>query len=347
MRAHMCWAEWYALCALRAPLLLALTTIEHIIDPTKDTLEQKRKENKKLVVTRPRGATADWCHDIVKLWNSISTEGIWVFHQQPILEGAKVLEAVRTGKKVHESVWQNFLKLRLPAAMGIAADQEQKQITGTTALQRLRLMIELISDPTHRSQRNWLLSLADAGQMTAFYAALHVLNIAYGPYATAMWFHLLVQSGQDLARSMLPDDVFLQKAWPMILVDKGMQHTPGTNTKPMRKSYIEKTFAHQTGCSILGVKAAPSSWGQWHRAFKAADPELHSRGVLIAKTCLHRGDVVCAEDLFTPIKSLPARVLERKASSLAAAKRAAKQKISGLIEKSKKCFSGFCAHHLR
>ena len=39
----------------------------------------------------------------------------------------------------------------------------------------------------------------------------------------------------------------------------------------------------------------------------------------LGKTCLHRGDVVAAEDLFTPIKSLPARVLERKGSTLAAA----------------------------
>jgi hypothetical protein len=54
---------------------------------------------------------------------------------------------------------------------------------------------------------------------------------------------------------------------------------------------------------------------------------------LLGKCVLHRGDVNTAEDLFSPIKALPIDVSEKKACSLASAKRKAKRQVQSVQDK--------------
>ena len=216
--------------------------------------------------------------------------GIWQFDTEPLLaaiEGA--LDFVRKGKPVSDAVKTQIGALTQPACMAIASDQEQKQLTGITALQRLRLNVEGLNDPSHRRHNDFKGALAYAGLMSIYYMSIIVYNVAYGPYNTAMWFHLLVQHGMDKAKAMLPDDLFLMKVWDQILKDDALQHTPGMNTKTMRQNYISTKFAYSKGSQLQGDKVAPAKWMSWHIAHEAWDNELHTRGLLIGSACMHMG----------------------------------------------------------
>ena len=302
----------------------------------KESLQAKRRENKKLLVTVPRVATSDWCKDIAGRFHCTKGASIEFFHNEPILLDAGVLEAVRTGVDIPGALWTRFEALPTPSSAVVASDQEQKQLTGCTGFQRLRLMFEQVYDPSHRDFLTWKHSMAQAGFYFYYYNAMIIFNVAYGPWNSAMWYHLLMAHGFDLAKAMQADDVFLNRVYHDCLMDEGLHHTPGMKTKAMKQEFIEKKFGLSKACSLRGVKAEPNNWVSWHGAFESWDPEIHARGLLIGKACMHRGSVSACEDLFSPPKSLPLILSEAKGMTLSEAKKKTRLKEVTMDEKGNK-----------
>jgi hypothetical protein len=305
-------------------------------------LQKKRKANAKLILQIPRAATADFCKVLQRYWYTMFGVSLSVFDTDRTLAATGLMPTVRAGKGAPEGAFERLGALTTPNFCGIASDQCQKQITGLTCLaERLRLNFEHLFDPSHRYHNNYNEALTRSGLLSKYYAAIPVYNVLYGPFQSSSWFHLAVQHGADQTVSMKPDDPLLLRCWQEILLDGGYHNVPGASGKKAREQYIKEKFAHQKAVSLHGEKVKPSRWGSWHHAFDGWDAELHTRGLLMAKVCLHKGWALTAEDVFTPMKNLPLEVqaaVPKAEPSKAAAKRTAKAHVDTLLKKAKNAF---------
>jgi hypothetical protein len=127
-------------------------------------------------------------------------------------------------------------------------------------------------------------------------------------------------------KTMGPDHPLLLKFWPKIIKDKGLEFETSDAIvgRPGRVKFLQELSAVKV-LELKSVKVKPSQWQSFPQAAKAWDPEIHTRAMILAGLCLHKGWIVAVEDLFVPFrKSTPAVdaavANKSKASSVASAK---------------------------
>ena len=54
-------------------------------------------------------------------------------------------------------------------------------------------------------------------------AATWISNIGYGPWQKAAWYHMILASGEKVARTIQPNSRMVLKFWPRLLIDNGLE----------------------------------------------------------------------------------------------------------------------------
>lgn len=73
-----------------------------------------------------------------------------------------------------------------------------------------------------RSYNDVKLAIRRAGLWTCYRQSIVHLNIAYGPWQSAAWFHTLISEAVSAAELMSESDPLLRRLWPYILQDQGI-----------------------------------------------------------------------------------------------------------------------------
>ena len=50
-----------------------------------------------------------------------------------------------------------------------------------------------------------------------------MFNIGYGPWQKAAWYHMILASGEKVARTIQPNSRMVLKFWPRLLIDNGLE----------------------------------------------------------------------------------------------------------------------------
>ena len=118
----------------------------HITWTYKDTAKQKKRAMANLnEAVQTRASTLQWLFVLDRFFQIVKDCSLTLFDNTKLVE--PVLEFIMKGTKVQASLLEAFLALPIPSSLWIAADQEQKQITGALFLStHLHLMIEFIYD---------------------------------------------------------------------------------------------------------------------------------------------------------------------------------------------------------
>ena len=225
--------------------------------------------------------------------------GLRFFVADKLLKDRAVWGAVQSGDFSAVDVGA-FLASPCPPTLTICSDQEQTQIGGMNFMEEhLRLLLVRMSDFFHRWHNDFGHASAKAGLMPIFYAAIVMLNIAYGPWESAAWYHQLVQMAMDLGVACGPDDPHLLKLWPRILMDKGLHFETSKAVVGVeaRRRFIANLDS-EACVKLKNKKCKPSQWVSFDGAWHTWSQHLHTRGFVLGKLLMHRGDVLAAEDLF-------------------------------------------------
>jgi hypothetical protein len=306
--------------------LCVYITLPIYLTKYQDTLVEKRKRNRKLLLTIPRTATASWIRKISFLVRQIKGVGLEFAINVDRLAASGVLVAVLTGKTAGVDI-DAFLALGLPETFTLVTDQEQLQVTGGAFMEdELKITMVRLYDWFHREHNNNVDAIAKSGFQVIFLACIAIFNVSYGPYKDCQWFWQLLHMAADLVKTMGPDDPLLIKFWPKILKDKGLAFETADEIigRPGRVKFLQALSAVKV-LELKSVKVKPSQWQSFPQAAKAWDPEIHTRAMILAGLCLHKGWIVAVEDLFLPFrKSTPLVAADvannSKASSVASAK---------------------------
>ena len=199
--------------------------------------------------------------------------------------------------------------------------------------EHLRLLLVRISDFFHRWHNNFGHAASKAGLMPIFYAAIVMLNIAYGPWESAAWYHLLLNMAMELVSATVPDDPHLLKLWPRILMDKDLhlETNEGIIGVEGRRRFIAQLDSDAC-VKLKNKKCKPSQWVSFDAAWHEWSRHLHTRGFVLGKLLMHRGDVLAAEDLFSGT-AFTLKADRNEAATKAEGVRGAKAKVAAVKSK--------------
>ena len=305
---------------------------------TKD-LATKRKRNKKLLQTQPRLATVQFLRRWNKILFAYKPKGLQHFVNWESLIDAGIYESILTGvftQEAHDNLIL-FGAQPAPESTSLATDQEQLQLTGAGfAFEKLKVTGVHFHDFFHRICHDVEEGQAHAGLMCIFWASLFWMNIGYGPWQSAAWYHLFVASITALSQQLGADDMMLMKFWPRILVDKGL-HNEDDDAKigaPARVKYVEELPRSEVA-QFKSVKVKPATWMSWQQAHAKWDPLHNTRAMAITSVCLNKGLIPTSEDLFAGSRGMSLKDCGAQPApkSKAAAVRNAKAKLDALKKK--------------
>ena len=284
----------------------------------------------------PRLATAQFLRRLNKLALLYKPLGLEHFDGLAVLTKNNLLEGVRTGKFSDMAALVRFLDAPAPPSFSVATDEEQLQITGLDyADSRLGLAEVHHHDWFHRASNDLATSIAIAGCMPVYWASLFFMNIGYGPWQSAAWFHLFVAQTRMLNQQLQPDSILPLRFWPRILVDQRKHLCVDEETvgKKARAEYI-RTMPMDEICQFKSIKVKPSIWMSWQQAYSKWDPFLGTRAMVLSSCCINKGLIPTHEELFSIASGIgcPAPDMP-KAKSKAQEVRNAKAKVEAVKKK--------------
>ena len=179
-----------------------------------ETLAAKRKKNG-VVRCAPLRATCRWIKFIFRCLEVLGKPKAFDIYA-PDPEKAAILAECKVGpltaaSRTAVSQW------KAPPVLTVASDQEQIQISGANFMKcALGLMMVFFRDFFHRLHNDFATAMSKAGFMPIFFAAIVILNLGYGPYQTAGWWHAMLAEAAELAQKAKPNNPALVKLWPWI-----------------------------------------------------------------------------------------------------------------------------------
>ena len=303
-------------------------------------LKAKKNRNLKLFKAPPRIATAQFLRRVNRIVGLYKPGGFLAFINEKLLRDGGVWDAVQTGKDMPALLHKFCGEQPSPRVLCIATDQEQLQLTGMQfAFTVLRVTGVHFHDYFHRCSNDVHFGTAFAGMMNVYWASTFWMNLPYGPWQSAAWFHLLVSQLKMLRGEMKHDDLFPVRFWPRILVDKRRHHeTADARVGPEARQAFLDDMTDDHMASFKGIKVKPASWMSWQEAQESWDPYLNTRAMVLAQACVNKGlGPLTHEELFGGSKMflVAATSQDKPPASKAAAVKSAKAKLDALKKKHK------------
>jgi hypothetical protein len=230
-----------------------------------------------------------------------------------------------------------------PPVLTLTADQEQVQITGVNFMKdALGLRVVLFRDIFHRIHNDCTTAMANAGLMPIFYAAIVILNLGYGPYQTAGWWHSMLAEAAELGMKATPDNPALVKLWPWIERSRKSAASPGSSDGVCGGVASRRHFLQEMDFTVcMKLKAVKVKLGQWMsfpQAYHAHKQHLAGRAFVVTNYVIDNNYATNIADLEAAVAKHSFAVKEAAAKSKTKAIQNAKAKIDDFKQRAK--------HHL-
>lgn len=184
-------------------------------------------------------------------------------------------------------------------ALVLLSDQEQKQLCGIYYMQRhLKLAIEHIGGPMHRTNNDITRGLVLAGAYDVCMMFMMVQNLAYGPFQKSGNFALTQEVGLEIIPHCDAEDPILARLWPLICKDNGWATPTQTGAEARRRFGAD--IMSSRSFSVKGPKGAPSRWCSILAGMRFWLPEFHTKLLGLVFYCVQRGLATSSEELFQP-----------------------------------------------
>ena len=305
------------------------------------SLQAKRAANQKLLKPEARVASLKHILRLHRYMEMYASSGLQMFQNSDKLASLNLRIGCETGK------WPDPMPTipadLVVACLCVATDEEQYQITAgefITASKPVGLGCTGVRfrDEFHRWNNDLNNAVAFAGLATAEKAGTLIFNVGYGPWQKAAWYHMILASGQRIAKTMQPNSRMVLRFWPRHLVENGLVGLTDDAIvgQEGRRQYIAG-IPRQNLLNLKGGKVSPSAWMSFQKVGAEWSPSLATRAMVLATLCLEKGWLLTEEDLFAPTRCGVEASLEKDASgdkpapkSKAEAMRAAKARIEAL-----------------
>lgn len=183
-------------------------------------------------------------------------------------------------------------------------------------LEKQNLDLVILRDPAHREWNDVKNAFNQAGLKTLLMETTFVLNLPYGPWEGARWFHSNKEACNLINRHLKPTDPLAELI--ARLVGKDIK----TDAFWQRNTYDEHLGAEDTPEQSLlnpdffaskGDKVSLTRWFQWIKAVVRRFPSWHSHLAVMLFQGIHLGYIKTQTDfgeLFDDLRSIPLSKLQ-------------------------------------
>jgi hypothetical protein len=193
-------------------------------------------------------------------------------------------------------------QVQCPPLLTICSDQEGTQISGSCFMaSHMRLSMAYFRDFFHRLHNDCMTAISTAGLMPNFFAGIAILNLGYGPYETAHWWHSMLAEAADIAKKCDENNPLLIRLWDWICASKSDRYTETSDASvgaPARKAFLW-SLADKELLHFRNVQVKPSKWMSFPQAYSSWKDHLPARAFVLASYVLEKNYVKDVDDLFT------------------------------------------------
>ena len=177
---------------------------------------------------------------------------------------------VETGAVVPPHMFTTLLDHPHPSLLAIGRDEEQVQICAENiAADGLALSLEGFSDFAHRTWNDNKNSLKRSGFWFLKLSAILIYNVGYGPWATAAFYHQLLEHASAKVANLRPDGELVKFFWKAILKDRGDHQSadPDVSGLPARTRLVA-TLKYRLSMLLINDKCSQKSFFSMNKAHR-------------------------------------------------------------------------------